>query len=246
MKQLVCVSKTPDTTTNIKLAGGGNEIDSTGVNYILNPYDEWYALVRAVELKAAVGGTITVINIGDSSNDTVIRKALAIGADDAVRIDMQPENALSVAKAIADHAREANYDIVYCGKESIDYNGSQVGAMIAEYLDLPFISLGIHMDLAGNTATIKRDIEGGTETVNVNTPFVLSCAKGMAEQRIPNMRDIMSSKRKPINVVTGENTHTTTTVSAYELPAGKASVKMIDPDNMDELVRLLKEEAKVL
>jgi len=246
MKQLVCVSKTPDTTTNIKLADGGNAIDSTGVNYILNPYDEWYALVRAVELKAEAGGTITAINVGDSSNDTVIRKALAIGADDAVRVDMQPENALSVAKAIADHARDGNYDIIYLGKESIDYNGSQVGAMVAEYLDLPYVGLGMHMDVAGNTATIKRDIAGGTETVEVNTPFVLSCAKGMAEQRIPNMRDIMGSKRKPINVVAGENSHTTTFVNSYDLPPTKAGVKMIDPDNMDELVRLLKEEAKVL
>ncbi len=246
MKQLVCVSKTPDTTTNIKLAEGGKALDSAGVNYILNPYDEWYALVRAVELKAVAGGTITVINIGDASNDTVIRKALAIGADDAVRVDMQPGNALSVAKAIADHAKEGGYDIIYCGKESIDYNGSQVGAMLAEYMDLPYVGLGIHMEVEGNSATIKRDIEGGTETVQVNTPFVLSCAKGMAEQRIPNMRDIMSSKRKPIDVISGEITNTSTSISNYDLPAGKASVKMIDPDNMDELVRLLKEEAKVL
>lgn len=244
MKQLVCISKTPETTTQIKL--DGSQLDLAGVNFILNPYDEWYALVRAIELKEVVGGTVTVVNVGDSSNDIVIRKALAIGADDAIRIDGQPESAMSVAKAIADNVKESNYDIIYTGKESIDYNGSQVGAMIAEYLDLPFVAQGIDMEVADNTATIKRDIEGGIETVTVNTPFVVSAAKGMAEQRIPNMKGIMMSKRKPLNVLTAEMENNKSTVSKYELPESKGSIQMIDPDNMDELVRLLKEEAKVL
>jgi len=246
MKQLVCISKTPETTTKIKLNADQSALDQDGVNFILNPYDEWYALVRAIELKEAVGGNVTVVNVGDASNDVVIRKALAIGADDAVRIDAEPKNAMMVAKTVSDYAKTAGFDIVYCGKESIDYNGSQVGAMIAEYMDLPYVGLGIHMEVEGNTATIKRDIEGGTETVKVNTPFVLSCAKGMAEQRIPNMRGIMMSKRKPLEVISSEVQVGHTTVQSYKLPAEKGAIKMIDPDNMEELVRLLKEEAKVL
>ncbi len=246
MKQLVCLSKTPETTTQIKLTGDGSQIDSNGVNYILNPYDEWYALVRAIELKEAVGGTVTVINVGDASNDVVIRKALAIGADDAIRVDADPSNALGVAKSIANNVKEAGYDIIYCGKESIDYNGSQVPAMLAELLDLPFVALATDMKVDGQTATIKRDIEGGSETVEVQTPFVLSAAKGLAEQRIPNMRGIMQSKRKPLNVVSSDVNDAKTQISGYALPSGKSEVKMIDPENMDELVRLLQEEAKVL
>ena len=246
MKQLVCISKTPETTSQIKLSGDQSALNTDGLNYILNPYDEWYALVRAIELKEAVGGTVTVICVGGADCDVIIRKALAIGADDAMRVDTTPDSAMKVAKAIAQNAKDGAYDIVYCGKESIDYNGSQVGAMLAELLDLPFVALATNMEVEGNTATIKRDIEGGTETVKVDTPFVLSAAKGLAEQRIPNMRGIMMSKRKPLNVVTAEGIAVKASVNQYEMPAGKAEVKMIDPENMDELVRLLQEEAKVL
>lgn len=246
MKQLVCISRTPETTANIALNGDGTDIQTDGLNYILNPYDEWYALVRALELKEAQGGTVTVINVGGAENDIVIRKALAIGADDAIRVDAQPSSAMAVAKMIADATKDGAYDIVYCGKESIDYNGSMTASMLAEYLGLPFVSYASHMDVSGNTATIKRDIEGGTETVEVATPFVLSAAKGLAEQRIPNMRGIMMAKRKPINVVSPGEAKNNAVVSMYELPKGKGDIKMIDPDNMEELVRLLKEEAKVL
>lgn len=246
MKLLVCVSKTPDTTARIAFTNGNTEFDTNGVQYIMNPYDEWYALVRALELKEQVGGTVTIINVGPSTNDAVIRKGLAIGADNAVRIDTVPNSSLSVAKQIAAHAKAENYDMVLLGKESIDYNGSEVGAMIAELLDMPFISYGTKMDVDGNTATIERDIEGGTEVVELATPFVLSAAKGMAEQRIPNMRGIMMAKRKPLKVVEAIATSDLTSVAAYETPSAKSAVKMIDPENMDELVRLLHEEAKVL
>lgn len=246
MKQLVCISKTPETTTQIKLSGDNSQLDVAGINYILNPYDEWYALVRAIELKEQIGGTVTVVNVGDASNDVVIRKALAIGADDAIRIDQTPDSALSVAKAIAATVSSDGYDIVYCGKESIDYNGSQVGSMLSELLDVPFVPQAVNMTVDGSTATIQRDIEGGTETISVNTPFLISAAKGLAEQRIPNMRGIMMSKKKPLNVVSQDISDSSTTVTKYTLPAGKGSIKMIDADNMDELVRLLQEEAKVL
>lgn len=244
MKILVCISKTPETTAKIAFKDGNTAYDESGVQFIMNPYDEWYALVRAVELKEANGGTVTVINVGPAANDVVIRKALAIGADDAIRVDADAKSSMFVAKQIAEQAKD--FDLILTGKETIDYNGSEVGAMIAEYLDVPFVSFGTNLEVAGTTATIVRDIEGGTETSEVAMPLVVSAAKGMAEQKIPNMRGIMMAKRKPLNVVPAVACDDLVATGSFELPAGKSSVKMIDADNMDELVRLLQEEAKVL
>ncbi|MCI5082790.1 MAG: electron transfer flavoprotein subunit beta/FixA family protein [Saprospiraceae bacterium] len=247
MKILVCVSKAPDTTTKIKFTDDGSQLDSNGVQYIMNPYDEWYALVRALELKEAVGsGSVTILNVGPAANDTVIRKGLAIGADNAVRINAEANSAMFIAKQVADYAKNEGFDVIFAGKESIDQNRSEVAAMIAEYLDLPFISYASHMEMNANTATIKRDIEGGVEVVEVETPFVVSAAKGLAEQRIPNMRGIMMAKRKPLNVVEAVDFEDLVVPVHYELPPEKSDVKLIDPENMDELVRLLHEEAKVI
>ena len=246
MKLLVCVSKTPDTTAKISFNGDSTEFNSAGIQYIMNPYDEWYALVRALELKEQLGGSVTIINVGTSENDTIIRKGLAIGADDAVRVDADPKSAMFVAKQIAEYAKNENFDVIFLGKETIDYNGSEVGGMVAEYLDLPYISYGNNLTMEGNTATVSRDIEGGTEVVEVQTPFVVSAAKGMAEQRIPNMRGIMMAKRKPLKVIPAVDVNDAAKIVRYELPAEKSSVKMIDPENMEELVRLLHEEAKVI
>ncbi|MFT5167187.1 MAG: electron transfer flavoprotein beta subunit [Saprospiraceae bacterium] len=246
MKLLVCISKTPDTTSKIAFTADNTEFDSNGVQYIMNPYDEWYALVRALELQETIGGTVTIINVGPAANDTVIRKGLAIGADEAVRVDADPKSAFFVAKQIAAYAQDQGFDAIFLGKETIDYNGAEVGAMLAELLDLPYISFGTHLEMNGNTATISRDIEGGTEVLDIDTPFVVSAAKGMAQQRIPNMRGIMMAKRKPLNVIPAVACEDLSTVKNYTLPAAKSSVKMIDPENMDELVRLLHEEAKVI
>ena len=246
MKILVCISKTPDTTARISFNAEGTAFDSSGVQFIMNPYDEWYALVRALELTEAAGGTVTLLNVGPAANDAVIRKGLAIGANDAVRIDAEPNSSLYVAKQIAAYADNENYDLIFLGKESIDYNASEVGPMVAEYLDMPFISFGVKMDFAGNTATIERDIEGGTEIVEVSTPFVISAAKGMAEQRIPNMRGIIMAKSKPLKVVPPVDFQDPVQAVHYELPPEKSAVKLVDPENMDELVRLLHEEAKVI
>ncbi len=246
MKLLVCISKTPDTTSRIAFTDNNTTFDSNGVQYILNPYDSWYALVRALELKEQLGGSVTIINVGSADNDPIIRKGLAIGADDAIRIDADPKSSLYVACQIAEVAKAENYDIIFLGKETIDYNGSEVGAMIAEYLDMPYISYGTHLDVDGTTATVSRDIEGGTEVVEVELPLAVSCAKGMAEQRIPNMRGIMMAKRKPLKVIEAVDCPDLATVGTYELPQEKSSVKMLDPENMDELVRLLHEEAKVI
>lgn len=246
MKLLVCVSKTPDTTAKIVFNGDQTALDTSGVQYIMNPYDEWYALVRALELKEAQGGSVTIINVGPAANDSIIRKGLAIGADEAVRVDIEAGSSLNVAKQIAAYAKEQGFDMVFLGKETIDYNGSEVGAMIAELMDLPYISNATKLDMDGNTATIVRDIEGGTETTEVAAPFVVSAAKGMAEQRIPNMRGIMMAKRKPLNVVPPVEVADHTNIVSYELPQEKSAVKLIDPENMGELVRLLHEEAKVI
>lgn len=246
MKFLVCISKTPETTSKIDFVNDGTEFNTAGVNYIMNPYDEWYALVRALELKEANGGTVTILNVGTTANDAVIRKGLAIGADNAVRVNAEPKSSLFIAKQIAAHAKEESYDAIFCGKESIDYNGSEVAAMVAELLDVPFISFANSMNVNGTTATVSRDIEGGIEVADVELPIVVSAAKGMAEQRIPNMRGIMMAKRKPLKVIEPVEAGDYAVAVSYEMPPAKSGVKLVDPEDMDELVRLLHEEAKAI
>ncbi len=246
MKILVAISQTPDTTAKVSFTPDAKAFNGAGVQFIMNPYDEWYALVRACELKETLGGTVTVINVGPAENEPAIRKALAIGADDAVRVDMQPASALEVAHQIATHARGKGYDLVFFGKETIDHNGSEIGAMVAEMLDLPYISYANKLDVNGTVATVSREIEGGNEIAEVDLPFVLSAAKGMAEQRIPNMMGIMKSRTKPVEVVPGQPVSPTVSIQSYTLPPAKSGVKLIDPDNVEELVRLLHEEAKAI
>jgi electron transfer flavoprotein beta subunit len=246
MKLLVCISQTPDTTAKISFSADNTAFNSAGVQFIMNPYDEWYALVRACELREALGGTVVALNVGPAANETTIRKALAIGADEAVRIDADPQSAAFVAKQIAAFAAQENFDIIFLGKETIDYNGSEVGAMVAESLDLPYVSYASKLDLNGNTALLERDIEGGVEVLEVDLPFVVSAAKGMAEQRIPNMRGIMTARTKPLKEVAAVPFEDAAKVTTFTLPPAKAGVKLVDPENMDELVRLLHEEAKII
>jgi electron transfer flavoprotein beta subunit len=246
MKILVCISKSPDTTSKIAFTDSNTKFDENGVQYIVNPYDEWYALVRALELKETLGGNVTIITVGLAGDDSVIRKALAIGADDAVRIDAEATDAYFTASQISNYAKENGFDIVLTGKETINYNGSQVGGMIAEELDLPFISLATKLDINGTTAKLEKEIIGGIQVVEVEIPFVASCAKGMAEQRIPNMRGIMAARTKPLTVIAPINVQPMTSFTSYITPAAKTACKMIDPLNMDELVSLLHNEAKVI
>ena len=222
------------------------KFDENGVQYIVNPYDEWYALVRALELVEAQGGSVTTITVGTASDDPTIRKALAIGANDAVRIDADPSDPHFVAKQIAEYAKNENYDIILTGKETINYNGSQIGGMIAEMLNTPFVSLATKLDVNNNVATLERDVKGGVEMVEVITPFVLSAAKGLAEQRIPNMRGIMAARTKPLNVISPVEQEPLSSVVKFELPDAKSGCKYIEPENMDELVELLHNEAKVI
>lgn len=245
MKLLVCVSKTPETTTKVSFTDGDTQFNTNGVQYIMNPYDEWYALVRAVEIKEKVAGTkVTLVNVGPASNEPILRKGLAIGADQALRINANPTSAYFVAAQIAQYAK--GMDIIFTGKETIDYNGSEVGAILAELIDMPFISHATDLQLNGDVATITREIEGGKEIVEVKKPFVVSAAKGMAEQRIPNMRGIMMAKKKPMVARPAKKMTDPVEVVKYALPAKKSAVKLVEPDNMEELVRLLHEEAKVI
>lgn len=246
MKILVCISKSPDTTSKIAFTDGNTKFDENGVQYIVNPYDEWYALVRALEIKEAQGGNVTIITVGNVADEAVIRKALAIGADDAVRINAEPTDAYFTAFQIAEYAKANQFDLVLTGKETINYNGSQVAGMIAESLDVPFVSLATKLDVNGSTLKLEQEIVGGIQVVEVSTPAVVSCAKGMAEQRIPNMRGIMAARTKPLQVVEANACDLFTSYTSYTLPEAKKACKMIDVNNMDELVQLLHTEAKVI
>ena len=246
MKILVCISKSPDTTSKIAFTDGNTKFDENGVQYIVNPYDEWYALVRALELKETIGGSVTIVTVGSAVDDAVIRKALAIGADEAVRIDADPKDAYYTAMQISEYAKSHGFELILTGKETINYNGSQVGGMIAEALGMPFVSLATKLDANGSTLTLDKEYLGGIQTIEVDLPVVVSCAKGMAEQRIPNMRGIMAARTKPLTVVPAADVADLTNFVAYSVPNAKSSVKMIAPDNMDELVALLHNEAKVI
>jgi len=247
MKILVCISKTPDTTAKIAFTDNNQKFATDGVQWIINPYDEWYALVRAIELKEADPSTVLhLVTVAGADADPIIRKALALGGDEAIRVNSDSTDPFVIASQIAAIAKENGYDLVFTGKETIDYNGSAVGGMIAELLDMPYLSLATKFDINGTTATVVREVEGGEETAEVELPLVVSCQKGMAEQRIPNMRGIMAARTKPLKVVDPVAVDPTTSVQKFELPPAKAGVKMIPADQPEELVRLLKEEAKVI
>ena len=246
MNILVCISKAPDTTSKITFKDADEAFNEDGVQFIVNPYDEWYALVRALEIKEAQGGKVTIISVGEADYEPIMRKALAIGADEAVRIDTKAVDSDQVAAEIANYAKANAFDLVLCGKETIDYNGSNVGGMLAAHLDLPYVSNASKLDMNGTTASVERDMQGGSELLDVNTPAVISCAKGMAEQRIPNMRGIMAARSKPLSVVPSSGATSNTEIVSFSLPAEKGSVKLIDPENAEELINLLHTEAKVI
>src|SRR3954464_2301980 len=241
MKILVCISKTPDTTAKIAFTDNNTKFAEAGVQWILNPYDEWYALVRAIELKEKDSSIVLhLINVGGADSDPIIRKALALGGDEAIRVNAADvHDSFYVASQIAEVAKNGAYDLVFTGKETIDYNGSSIGGMVAELMDVPYISLATKFEINGTTATITREIEGGEEVDEVSLPVVVSCQKGMAEARIPNMRGIMSARTKPLKVMEPVQVNELTSITSFELPPAKAGVKLISPDNLGELVRLL-------
>lgn len=245
MKILVCITHVPDTTSKIAFSNNNTEFDKTGVQFVIGPYDD-YSLARAVELKEQHGGTITALNVGEVETEPTLRKALAIGADDAIRVNTQASDSFFVATQIAAVAKDGNYDLILMGRESIDFNGGMVHGMVGEILGIPSLSPVMKLDVEGNRVKLAREIEGGKEYLEVDLPIVAGCQEPIAEWKIPNMRGIMMARSKPLNVVEPSGNETNTKTESYELPPEKGEVKMIDSGNVDELVKLLKEEAKVL
>ena len=239
MKLLVCISKAPDTTSKIAFTDGNTKFDENGVQYIVNPYDEWYALVRALELVEANGGTVTTITVGTAADEPTIRKALAIGANAAVRIDADPTDPFFVAK-------QMKHTFVYKDCNNIEITLDEIIGNDNYDVGHPFVSLAQKLDVAGTVATLERDAAGGVEIVEVNTPFVLSASKGMAEQSIPNMRGIMAARTKPLTVVPASEMAMATSVVSYDTPPAKSECKYFTVDQVDELVAALHNESKVI
>ena len=248
MKILVCISHVPDTTSKINFTNNNASFDTSGVQFIINPYDE-FGLTRALWIKEKQGGSVTVATVGTNLTEPTIRKALAIGADDAIRIDAEATDAFFVAKQLAALVQENAYDMVICGQESIDYNGGQVPGMLAALLNWPFVNSCTSLELNGTTATVTREIDGRKETSTAALPIVIGGKKGLVEEkdlRIPNMRGIMTARTKPLTVRAAVDATKHTHVLRFDKPAAKAAVKLIDKENVAELVRLLHEEAKVI
>jgi len=247
MKILVCIAQVPDTTAKIVFTDNNTRFNTQGVAMIINPYDEWYALVRALELKeSGAASTVHLVTVGGSDAEPVIRKALALGGDEAIRIDTDSSDPYVVAEQLAVYAKSEGYDLVLCGKESIDYNNGIVGGMLAELLDMNYIGFATKVDISGSTATVTREIEGGEEVDSCGLPLVISCQKGVAEARIPNMRGIMAARTKPLKVVPPAQVAPLSSIVSYELPPAKTGVKMFTADNLDALVAALHTEAKVI
>jgi electron transfer flavoprotein beta subunit len=245
MKILVCISNVPDTTTKITFTDNNTQFNTAGVQYILNPYDE-IALARAIELTDGGKGTVTVINVGEAGTEPTIRKALAIGATDAIRINAKPHDAWFVAKQIAEYVKANPFNLVLTGRESIDYNGSKVAAMLGELLDIPSVSIIKKLDTEDTQAIVEREIEGGKEVLTIPYPFVAGCAEGVAEPKIPNMRGIMSARTKPLTVVEPVEVQTFSDIISYETPAPRGQVNLIPADDPAKLVELLHTQARVI
>ena len=245
MKILVCITHVPDTTSKINFTDNNTKFDTSGVQYIIGPYDD-YALARAVELKESQSATVTVLNVGLAETEPTLRKALAIGADDAVRINAEPVDSFFIATQIADHAKSVGYDLILMGRESIDYNSGVVHSLVGALLNIPSVSPVMKLDIESATAKVAREIEGGKEYLEVKLPFVAGCQEPIAEWKIPNMRGIMSARTKPLKVVEPKAVDSGVKLQKFELPPPKGAVKMIPADNVTQLVTLLKNEAKVI
>ncbi|MBL0105177.1 MAG: electron transfer flavoprotein subunit beta/FixA family protein [Bacteroidetes bacterium] len=245
MKILVCISSVPDTTAKINFTPDNKEFVAAGVTFILNPYDE-VALSKAVDLAAQHNGTVTVINVGDATTEPVIRKALAIGANDAVRVNAVARDSFFVAKQISDYVSKNPFDLILCGRESSDHNGSSVPVMLAELLGMPCVLFAKSLTIDGTTATLDSEIEGGKEVLSVSLPFVAGGSEGMAEWKIPNMRGIMSARTKPLTVVEAVEVAQKTRLVSFDKPATRSAVKMIAVDDAGKLFEMIREEKKII
>ena len=248
MKILVCISHVPDTTSKINFTDGDSKFDTNGVNFVINPNDE-FGLTRAMWFKEKQGASVDVVNVGGAETEPTLRKALAIGADNAIRVNTPAVDGFQVAKQLAKVAKEGEYDLIIAGRESIDYNGGMVPGMLAALLDANFINTCISLEIEDNKATAVREIDGGKETLTASLPLVIGGQKGLVEEsdlKIPNMRGIMQARKKPLNVVEPDEAPTQTEAVKFEKPAPKGDVKLVDPENLDELIDLLHNEAKAI
>lgn len=248
MKILVCISHVPDTTSKINFTDNDTQFDTNGVQFVINPMDE-YCLTRAMWFKEKQGATVTVVNVGGKETEATLRKALAIGADDAIRVDAPATDSLFVAQQLAEVIKNGNYDLVLAGRESIDYNGAMVPGFTAGLLGFNFVNACIGLEIDGDTATATREIDGGNETLETKLPLVIGGQKGIVQEsdlRIPNMRGIMMARKKPLQVVASVGDASQGETVKFEKPAAKGAVKLVDAANLDELINLLHNEAKVI
>ena len=248
MNILVCISSVPDTTTKINFSENGSKFDSSGVQFVINPYDE-FGLTKAIMLKEKHGGKVTAITVGEQTVEPVIRKALAIGADEAIRVNMSPQDSYSTAVEISNYISENQFDLIICGKESSDYNGGVVGGIIAELVKHPFVNACNGLEISNNIANLDREIDGGKETLEIDLPLVIGGQKGLVEEselRIPNMRGIMQARTKPLLVLEPKNNDLLTESINFEKPSERGDCKIISSENISELVSLLQNEAKVI
>lgn len=248
MKILVCISNVPDTTSKINFTEGDTKFDTNGVQFVINPNDE-FGLTRAMWLKEKQGATVHVVTVGGQQTEPTIRKALAIGADEAIRVNAEPKDGFFVAQQLAEVVKNGDYDLVIAGRESIDYNGGMVPGILATLLDMNFVNTCIGLEIDGSNATAIREIDGGKEKITTSLPLIIGGQKGLVEEsdlRIPNMRGIMMARKKALNVVEPVDATQLTHDQKFEKPAAKGPVKLVDAGNVGELVELLHNEAKVI
>ncbi len=248
MNILVCISNVPDTTSKINFIENDTSFDTSGVQFVINPNDE-FGLTKAVWMKESNQANVTVLTVGDSSVEATLRKCLAIGADKAIRIDCPANDAYSVAKEIEAHCRETNYDLIICGRESIDYNGGLVPGLLAGLLDFNYVTNCVKLEVDGSKATFSREMSGGTEISECQLPLVLGSQKGLVEESdliIPNMRGIMMARQKPLEVIQAKGIDPKTLDKKFSKPEAKSEVKLVKADELDKLIDLLENEAKVL
>ena len=248
MKILVCISHVPDTTSKINFVDDDTKFDVQGVQFVINPNDE-FGLTRAIWLKEKQGASIDVINVGNQTSEPTLRKALAIGADRAIRINAEPIDGFFVAKQIAEFIKENPYDLIIAGRESIDYNGAMVPGLIAGFLNIDYVTNCTKLDVENGKVTLDREIDGGKETLSGSLPIIIGGQKGLVEEsdlRIPNMRGIMQARQKPLDTIEPFDFSPNTSIIKFHKPEPKQAVKLVDSDNLDELINLLHNEAKVL
>lgn len=248
MKILVCISHVPDTTSKINFTDGDTKFDTNGVQFVINPNDE-FGLTRAMWFKEKQGAQVTVVNVGEADTEPTLRKALAIGADEAIRINARPTDGFFVAKQLARVVKEGGYDLIIAGRESIDYNGGMVPGMLAGLIGANFINTCIGLEINGDEVTALREIDGGKESLKTKLPLVIGAQKGLVEEsdlRIPNMRGIMMARQKKLTVLEPAEAEQRSNTVSFVKPAPKGEVKLISPDNLDELINLLHNEAKVI